>query len=511
MKISNPIIPMDYPNPDVIRVENTYYMLCNTQHFMPGGAILKSYDLAHWELINYLFEKLSDTPAERLEGEQSAYGKCMRQGSFCYHNGVYYILFYVPNTKTTYLYSTKDIEGIWEKHIINGRFHDGSLFFHDGRPFIVCGYRRIEIIELNMTLTGEQPGGIHKTIVVDEGESVVALEGCRMYEMNGKFYLFLMNWPRTGTNRRVQWCFISDKIDGEYHGYIVLDDDMGTKNQGISNGCLFDTPDKKWYSMAYQDCGAAGRFPVLIPVQWKDELPVFGDEGKAPQTLELQDTKTNYNYHPLYISDEFLSMQGDEKLSPIWQWNHQPNLDCYYIHEQNGLCIKTDKLCVNLVQAMNILTQRMYWPQSSVEVTVDVSELNNGDVAGICALIGGYGFVGITKEMGKYSLIMVARNARAKSVTDRSFDYMPGVEYERLPLDGTSVVLRISADFTDMKDIVEFSCKYNGRWRKIGIPHKVYFGLDHLAGCRYGLFIYSTQHIGGTARFNHFRYHVGED
>lgn len=38
----NPITRMDYPDPDVIRVEDTYYMISTTMHFYPGGVILRS-------------------------------------------------------------------------------------------------------------------------------------------------------------------------------------------------------------------------------------------------------------------------------------------------------------------------------------------------------------------------------------------------------------------------------------------------------------------------------------
>ena len=45
MEQINPIIKADFPDPDVIRVEDTYYMICTTMHFFPGGIILRSYDL----------------------------------------------------------------------------------------------------------------------------------------------------------------------------------------------------------------------------------------------------------------------------------------------------------------------------------------------------------------------------------------------------------------------------------------------------------------------------------
>ena len=41
----NPITRLDYPDPDVIRVGDTYYMVSTTMHFMPGCEILQSFDL----------------------------------------------------------------------------------------------------------------------------------------------------------------------------------------------------------------------------------------------------------------------------------------------------------------------------------------------------------------------------------------------------------------------------------------------------------------------------------
>lgn len=46
----NPITRLDYPDPDVIRVEDTYYMVSTTMHFMPGCEILQSFDLVHWSM-----------------------------------------------------------------------------------------------------------------------------------------------------------------------------------------------------------------------------------------------------------------------------------------------------------------------------------------------------------------------------------------------------------------------------------------------------------------------------
>ena len=47
----NPVLSLDYPDPDVIRVDDTYYMVSTTMHFMPGCVILRSYNLADWEIL----------------------------------------------------------------------------------------------------------------------------------------------------------------------------------------------------------------------------------------------------------------------------------------------------------------------------------------------------------------------------------------------------------------------------------------------------------------------------
>ena len=60
----NPVLPLDYPDPDVIRVDDTYYMVSTTMHFMPGCVILRSYNLADWEIYSYVYETLELTDQE---------------------------------------------------------------------------------------------------------------------------------------------------------------------------------------------------------------------------------------------------------------------------------------------------------------------------------------------------------------------------------------------------------------------------------------------------------------
>ena len=105
----NPITRMDYPDPDVIRVEDTYYMISTTMHFYPGGVILRSYDLIHWEIAGYVYDKLDSTPEQKLEGEKNSYGHGMWAASLRFHNGRFYACFGALETQKTYIYSAEEV------------------------------------------------------------------------------------------------------------------------------------------------------------------------------------------------------------------------------------------------------------------------------------------------------------------------------------------------------------------------------------------------------------------
>lgn len=56
----NPILESDYSDPDVIRVNDKYYMITSTFCMAPGMAILESTDLVNWKTINYCIPDISE-------------------------------------------------------------------------------------------------------------------------------------------------------------------------------------------------------------------------------------------------------------------------------------------------------------------------------------------------------------------------------------------------------------------------------------------------------------------
>ena len=59
---TNPMLWSDVPDPDVIRVDDNFYLVSTTMHLMPGAPVMRSKDLVNWETASYLFDRLTDTP-----------------------------------------------------------------------------------------------------------------------------------------------------------------------------------------------------------------------------------------------------------------------------------------------------------------------------------------------------------------------------------------------------------------------------------------------------------------
>lgn len=505
---TNPITKMDYPDPDVIRVGDTYYMISTTMYYMPGGVILRSFDLINWEIVTYIFDKLDDTASERLEGTESNYGKGMWAASLRFHGGKFYVAFVSHGRKDTHLWVADNIMGPWEHRTIDGYFHDCSILFDDdGRVFIVSGNTDIRLTELEADLSKVKAGGIDKIIIKDIKEDVnLGYEGAHFYKINDKYYITLIHWPKYNM-RRTEAVFVSDTVDGEYTGKDVMWDDMGYHNAGVAQGGLVDTSDGKWYSILFQDSGAVGRVPVLVPVTWENDFPIYGIDKKVPFNPEVTSTRPDYKYDRLYTSDEFDYTEKQPKLKPQWQWNHVPDNSLWKI-EDKSLKISTKKICINPVWAQNTLTQRMMQPGCQATVTVNAAALNNGDMAGLIALEGCYGMLGIRKKNDKYYLVKLVRTSIEKPFQIGYPDLEPGELLYEEEINSSTITIRLKADFEDMKDSLDFFYKKADDFVQIGDSHKMKFGLDHFTGVRFGLCVFSTEKTGGEAGFSKFIYEI---
>ena len=501
---TNPLIWADVPDPSVIRVGDTYYMTSTTMYFTPGCPVMKSSNLVDWEIINYVYDTLDDNDHMTLQNGKHDYGRGSWASCLRYHRGIFYVAFVAYNTGKTYIFQTEDIEkGVWRKYTIDGIYHDMSILFDDdGRVYMVYGAGAIKVIELTADTTAIKPGGMNKTIIenADPTGGTGLAEGAHIYKLNGMYYIFIIAWPTTGNKRRIQVCYRSDTIDGIYEGRVVLNDNMGFQNAGVAQGGIVETPAGEWYAMLFQDHGAVGRIPVLVPVNWDNGWPIFGENGKVPKTLSLPEGSASN----IVKSDDFDSAS----LALQWQWNHNPVDTHWSLSKRPGwLRLTASHVSGSLSESRNTLTQRTSGPVCSGFVKLDVGHMINGDYAGLAALQDQYGFVGV--KMSDNARFIVMSIASETTNTWQVGSYKTGVpelEVEAAPLNQSILYLRVDFNFADAIDEADFYYSlYGNEWIKIGSTLKMTYRLSHFTGYRFALFNFATREPGGFVDFDWFK------
>jgi len=486
----NPIIYADCPDMSMVRVGDTYYMSSTTMHMSPGVPVMSSKDLVNWKIVSYAYDTLGNIDALNLNNGKNAYGKGSWASCIRYHNGSFYISTFSSTTGKTYIYSTKNIEKEpWKVLSFRPSYHDNTLFFDDdGRNYLITGAGKLNIIELKADLTGIIPGS-EKVLIANAsapaGPNInLGAEGSQLFKVNNKYYLFNITWPRGGVRTVV--VHRADKITGPWEGKVALQD------LGVAQGGIVDTPDGRWFAYLFRDNGSVGRIPYLVPVKWEDGWPVFGVNGKVAMTLDLPASK---GLIPgIVASDEFTRGRKDLALPLVWQWNHNPDNKLWSVTQRKGyLRLTTGRIDTIFTQAKNTLTQRTIGPVCSGSTSIDVSNMKEGDFAGLALLQQKFGQVGVKYANGVKTIVMV--NGSTKKP----------VEAQSIPLNQKSVYLKAECDFTDKKDLANFFYSLDGKtWTPIGSQLKMEYTLTHFMGYRFGLFNYSTMNPGGYVDFDFF-------
>ena len=144
----NPIVRADFPDPDVIRVGTTYYMVSTTMFHFPGATILKSKDLVHWEYCAQPLKSLLDDDHYNLRDGKNAYARGMWASSIKWHDGKFYLLIN-GNDHRAWLLSATDPEGEWTVQRLSRNYYDPGMLFDGGKVYIVCGINHLQMCELD--------------------------------------------------------------------------------------------------------------------------------------------------------------------------------------------------------------------------------------------------------------------------------------------------------------------------------------------------------------------------
>lgn len=460
----NPVIWTDLPDPDVIRVGDTYYFVSTSMHFFPGVTILQSKDLVNWEIACNVVDQFKEHPAYDMQGGLR-YAKGQWATSLRYFGGEFHVLFNT-NTEGSFIYSSKTMAGPWRKTKVEGhKLYDPGMFVDtDGRVYVVHGNTDIFVTELNPeTLQEKGPARqIYKS-------HRAGMEGNRCYHIGDYYYIYCTY----GGEHAGETCLRSRSLYGPFEEREVSFEWGNLAENVIHQACLIDLPDGSYWAMPFQDRGGLGRIPWLVPVSWINGWPIMGEPTDGIMTLRRPLPSVPVSgQNALAGDDEF----NGKELALMWQFNHNADKSSYSLTERPGyLRLHTASVTDSLWTARNTVCQRIIGPYSQATAKIDFSHMAKGDRAGLCLLADPYAALQIERTAKGFTLSMMENEVIKAAVR----------------LKGKTVWLR--ADVDGIADRATLLYSIDGQtFQPLGTPFEMKFITTFFCGNRYGLFNYAT-------------------
>ena len=483
----NPILNADYSDPDVIRVENKYYMVASDFHFI-GMQVLVSEDMVNWKLLSQIYTRFDFPEWDRNE----RYAGGSWAPSIRYHDGKFWVFFCTPD-EGLFMSWARDAEGPWSPLLLVKeieKWEDPCPFWDDdGQAY------------LGRSQHGAGPIIIHKmapdgTRLLDEGVEVYrgpVAEGTKIYKWNGYYYISI---PEGGVGGGWQTILRSKNIYGPYESRRVLEQGS-THINGPHQGAIVDTPDGKWMFFHFQSDRMLGRVVHLQPMHWQDGWPVIGVDidrnGIGEPVLCWGKPVSGGSPFAPGTDDDF---DGPE-LCLQWQFNHNPDNTAWSLTDKPGSLTFHALQADTFPKARNTLTQKTMGYLGEVTTRVDLSKMVDGQRCGLGCMGMENMLLGVRMDDGKRFLYL-SYETRIPGTKNTETKEIVLSEIRE-----TGIFFQFSHDYKN--EVFRFSYSLdNEDFIPCGEPFYVHFG--NWKGPRVALFCYNTFQEGGEASFDWFRY-----
>ena len=503
LEYRNPIIYADYSDPDVIRVGDQYYMTASSFSHFPGLPILHSEDLVHWEIIGHAAQ---DYPFS--EFHQPQHGNGIWAPSLRYHAGLFYIYFGDPDHGVLMTRAT-DPAGPWEPlrlvKKVTGWIDCCPFWDEDGNAYLVHAFANSRAgINSILGICPMNPEGTEvyspTTIVINGQKDFPTLEGPKMYQRNGYYYIFA---PAGGVKPGWQTVFRSRQIYGPYESRITLEQGS-TQINGPHQGGWVSTPTGEDWFIHFQDRYAYGRLVHLQPMRWVDDWPVMGEDfdqngiGEPVTHFRKPNTHTPLVQVVPQTSDEFSS----DQLGLQWQWEALPSGSWYSLSDRSGaLRLYPQQMTgSNFWSAGNLCLQKFPAPDFTA-TTLLTSVLQSGEQAGLIVFGLSYSYLALEHTTAGTRLVL-------KSCSDAEHDNAEVTEFA-LPFDQASCHVQVRVwEANPGEQIPRVFCQFayspdGNHYKQIGSPFEAREG--KWVGAKVGLFARTSGAGNGYADFEWFR------
>lgn len=398
----NPILRGMYPDPSIVRVGDTYYMVNSTFEYYPGIALSRSLDLLNWEKLPGIAQTIEQADLRSAKSNEGIFAVCIR-----YNQGFFYVI-------TTNFAEFKNfiIRGylnedqtaiIWENNRVEVDIFgiDPDLYFEDNRTYVqFTGYveggkKAIQQVEIELE-TGNILRGPE---VLSFGTGGRDVEGPHILKEKGAYYLLAAEGG-TGQGHMITM-FKGESLWGPFQSaptnpLFTNRDRAEEPLQNIGHADLFQDTLGNWWltclgtrpaTIDHIQITNLGRETLLYPVEWTEEWPVI---NKGIPSLEVD--LTDFPNHSQALSNpQILSKFTDyfisEKLNPEWM-TLRHHLDSRLLIENQQLILKGSNLTLKDLSNPSFLAVRQTEHEQTFVVTLDPksSQLNQGSL-GIAVII----------------------------------------------------------------------------------------------------------------------------
>lgn len=391
----NPIIFADYSDPDVIRVNDDFYMVASSFNCMPGIPVLHSKDLVNWKIVNHVYQKL---PLERYD--KPIHGQGSWAPSIRYHNNKYYVYFCTPHDGL-FMATATDPLGQWELHHVAAveEWEDPCpLWDDDGNAYLVrskvCGNA---LFLHKMSSDGKRLLDNGTKIYQDANQPTI--EGPKFLKKDGYYYILA---PAGGVPLGWQTVLRSKNIYGPYEYKNVLHQG-NTSTNGPHQGGIVGLESGEWWFLHFQDRDFYGRIVHLQPVRWENGWPMMGVDinndgiGEPVNEFKKPDVGKKYSIETPQTSDEFAS----DKLGLQWQWHANPKSEWYSLKENPGklklYAVKNISQNGNFWFVPNLLLQKFPAPTFTATTKIDFAGELPGEKCGLAVMGVKWAYVAFQK------------------------------------------------------------------------------------------------------------------
>lgn len=363
----NPVLYADYSDPDVIRVDDDYYLTASSFTYMPTLPILHSKDLVNWTIIGHVSDGL---PLDRYK--KPVHGEGTWAPALRYHNGLFYIYVCSPNDGL-WCATAKKPKGPWKIELMEavGKWEDPCPFWdEDGQAYLVRSRVGAGLLVLHKMSKDGKKLLDNGAVIAQDTIHLPVLEGPKMYKKDGWYYILA---PIGGVSTGQQVAMRSKNIYGPYESKQVLYQGNSYVN-GPHQGGLVETQTGEWWFMHFQSSSPYGRIVHLQPVTWKDGWPMMGNLkdgiGKPVSEYRKPNVGKTYPIQNPQTSDEF----DARTIGLQWQWNANVNPNWFSLKANPGslrlYAVKNITRGGNLFYAPNLLLQKFPAPSFSAYTKV---------------------------------------------------------------------------------------------------------------------------------------------